>query len=53
MRDSVLIIAEAGVNHNGDIELAKNLGAKGIYLSENPAFMNLIQTVFHPGRKLN
>ncbi len=25
MRDSVLIIAEAGVNHNGDIELAKKL----------------------------
>ena len=43
MRDSVLIIAEAGVNHNGDIELAKKLievaaQAGGVGLEHAPHF---------------
>ena len=33
--NKVIIIAEAGVNHNGDIELAKNIGCKAIYLTSN------------------
>ena len=27
MKNKVLIIAEAGVNHNGDFDIAKKLGA--------------------------